>query len=83
MASLREIDGVRGVHHVHAWSFTSGRNVFSAHIRVNDLPIDGERVLGEASDRLKLQFKVYFSTLQIEDERVAAEEDADAIDITA
>jgi cobalt-zinc-cadmium efflux system protein len=82
MSSLREIDGVRDVHHVHAWSLTSGRNVFSGHIRVDDLATDGERVLREASDRLKHQFKVYFSTLQIEDERVAPEEDADAIDIT-
>ncbi len=82
MASLRELDGVRDVHHVHAWSVTSGRNVFSGHVRVGDLARDGERVLREASDRLKQEFKVYFSTLQIEDERVVAEEEADAIDIT-
>ena len=82
MAAIDGIDGVEDIHHVHAWSVTSGRNVFSAHIRVGDIPADGERVLREASERLKRDFGVYFSTLQIEDERVAAEEGADAIDIT-
>jgi cobalt-zinc-cadmium efflux system protein len=82
MAAIEGIDGVLDVHHVHAWSLTSGRNVFSAHIRVDSLAADGERVLREASDLLKRHFGVYFSTLQVEDERVAAEEDAAAIDIT-
>jgi cobalt-zinc-cadmium efflux system protein len=82
MAAIQSIDGVEDIHHVHAWSVTSGRNVFSAHIRVGDLTADGERVLREASDRLKRDFSLYFSTLQIEDERVAAEEGAGAIDIT-
>lgn len=82
MAAIQNIDGVEDIHHVHAWSVTSGRNVFSAHIRVGDLAADGERVLREASDRLKRDFSLYFSTLQIEDERVAAEEGAGAIDIT-
>jgi cobalt-zinc-cadmium efflux system protein len=82
MAEIEGIAGVLDVHHVHAWTLTSGRNVFSAHIRVASFAADGERVLRQASDLLKRRFGVYFSTLQVEDERVAAEEDAAAIDIT-
>lgn len=82
MGAIEDIDGVIDVHHVHAWSLTSGRNVVSAHIRVRNPAADGERILREAGDRLKKRFKVYFSTVQIEDEPVAAEEGASAIDIT-
>lgn len=30
--AIRELDGVVGVHHVHAWSLTSGRNIFTSHV---------------------------------------------------
>jgi len=79
---LRSIEGVTGVHHVHAWSLTSGRNLLSGHIRVKSVAEDGERVLREASERLKQCFNIYFSTLQIEDERLPGEADAAEIDIT-
>jgi cobalt-zinc-cadmium efflux system protein len=82
LAGLRGIRGVKDVHHVHAWSLTSGRNVFSAHLRVESFARDGERVLREASDRLKEGFKVYFSTLQIEEKCLSNEQDAAAIDVT-
>lgn len=82
ITDLQRIDGVRDLHHVHAWSITSGRNVFSGHIRVDDYATDGERVLREASHRLKDRFDFYFSTLQIEDARLVHEEDAADIDIT-
>ncbi|MHA1547812.1 MAG: cation diffusion facilitator family transporter, partial [Alphaproteobacteria bacterium] len=31
---LGSLDGVADLHHVHAWTLTSGRHVFSAHIRL-------------------------------------------------
>lgn len=80
IAALRQIGGVADVHHVHAWSLTSGRNVFSSHIRVAD-PQDGDRVLRQASALLRGQFGIYFSTLQIEQECLDGEEAAAAIDI--
>lgn len=82
MATLEGIDGVEDVHHVHAWNLTSGRNLLSAHIRVRSLARDGERVLRAASDILKQRFGIYFSTLQVEEECLAAESGAHEIDIT-
>jgi cobalt-zinc-cadmium efflux system protein len=82
IADLRRIEGVRDLHHVHAWSITSGRDVFSGHIRVNDFAADGVQVLREASHLLSERFKFYFSTLQIEDERLAHELESAEIDIT-
>jgi cobalt-zinc-cadmium efflux system protein len=78
---LARIDGVADVHHVHAWSITSGRNIFSAHLIVPHLA-DSERVLRAASERLKGRHGVYFSTLQIEQVCLSAEAGAEEIDIT-
>ena len=65
ISGLQEIRGVRDTHHVHAWALTTGRNLFSAHIRVGDA-VDPLRVLAEARPMLRERFDFYFSTLQIE-----------------
>lgn len=82
MAALQSIEGVKDVHHVHAWSVTSRRNLFSAHLCVQDFAKDGERVLRKATNLLKQRFKIYFATIQIEEECLSGEEGASAIDIT-
>ena len=69
------------MHHVHAWSLTQGRNVFSAHIRVDVLGRDGQRVLKDVHDMLRAKFGMYFSTLQVED-ACLDEDSAKAIDVT-
>lgn len=81
VGELRSISGVRDIHHVHAWSLSSGRNLFSAHIRVKNFAGDGERVLREASDRLRQRFKIYFSTIQVEEKCPSGEEHAEGINI--
>lgn len=78
--TLGGIEGVEDLHHVHAWSLTTGRNVFSAHLRVPDAAATG-RVLQEATDTLRTRFEVYFSTLQVEQECLSEPHAAD-IDIT-
>ncbi|MEO3432325.1 cation diffusion facilitator family transporter [Inquilinus sp. CAU 1745] len=79
--AIRDIDGVTNVHHVHAWSLTSGRNVFSSHVCVCDFSRDGERVQRAIHDLLKGQFNIYFSTIQVEEKCLEGEEGAEAIDI--
>src|SRR3546814_18927748 len=44
MEAIRAVEGITDVHHVHAWSLTSGRNIFSGHACVSDLSQDGARV---------------------------------------
>ncbi len=82
IGALKSIEGVEDVHHVHAWSLTSGRTLFSGHVCVRRFAEDGERVLREATDRLKQRFEVYFSTIQVEEACLAGEEGAADIDIT-
>jgi len=81
-AALGRLDGVRDVHHVHAWALTSGRYVFSAHLRTDATTAADDDLLGRAHDLLRERFGFFFVTLQIEttclDEAAAAE-----IDITS
>ena len=81
---LRAIDGVRDVHHPHAWTLTSGRHIFSAHLRVEDdlSSVDQMRLLETAEELLADSFGIYFSTLQLETED-RQEPEARAIDIGA
>ncbi len=81
MKAIRAVDGVTDVHHVHAWSLTSGTNLFSSHVRVRSWS-EGERVLGEVNRLLRERFGVYFSTTQIEETCLSSEEGAEAIDFT-
>lgn len=81
IAAIRQVEGVTDVHHAHAWSLTSGVNVFSSHVKVKDW-VEGERVLHDVSQLLRERFKVYFSTTQIEQRCLDSEEGAEAIDIS-
>ena len=64
-SELQKLDGVRDTHHVHAWALTSGRYVFSAHLRIHD-SADSERVLNDVHEILKKTFGFFFATLQLE-----------------
>ena len=63
--ALLDIDGVSDIHHIHAWTITSGKNVFSTHIRLRHGASD-DTVLAEAHRRLTDEFGFYFSTVQLE-----------------
>lgn len=80
ITALSQVPGVRDVHHVHAWTITSGRTVFSAHLHVPEAERDGDAVLEQSARVLRDRFDVYFSTLQVE--RSCAAEDAADLDIT-
>lgn len=80
-ADLSRLPGVRNVHHVHGWALTSGRYVFSSHVRVDD-GTDPQDVLERAQRALRDTHGFYFSTLQVET-RCLDEAGAAGIDITA
>jgi len=65
ISNLQNIDGVKEIHHIHAWSLTSGNNLFSAHVTIDE-KADHDAVLGKAYELLKESFRFYFSTLQVE-----------------
>lgn len=80
ISAILNIEGVTDVHHVHAWSLTSGKALFSAHVCVPD-PALADRVLGQATTVLHDRFGIYFSTLQIEQTCRDDIEGAEEIDV--
>ncbi len=78
--ALEGLDGVADAHHVHAWALTSGRYIFSGHVRLTDAA-DPQKVLKAAHAMVKKQFGFFFVTLQVES--VCLDESgAEAIDVT-
>lgn len=63
--SIEALIEVKDVHHAHVWSLTSGKNIVSMHVRV-DSEVDKEKLLIKIHELLKVEFSVYFSTVQIE-----------------
>ncbi|MCI2401056.1 cation diffusion facilitator family transporter [Aliiroseovarius subalbicans] len=81
LQALATLDGVENVHHAHAWALTSGRHVFSAHLRVHDDAAQ-RRVLPAAYSLLRKEYGFFFVTLQVEGECLD-ESGAEEIDLSA
>lgn len=62
---LEALPNVNDIHHVHAWTLTSNKHVFSAHLRAADETVAAE-VLKEAHGLLRNAFGFHLSTIQIE-----------------
>jgi cobalt-zinc-cadmium efflux system protein len=69
MAEVRrhilEADGVAAVHDLHAWTITSGMNVVSAHVVLNE-EADPGTLIDHLSDCLAADFDIDHSTFQLE-----------------
>jgi len=81
LASVRShilgVDGVLGVHDLHAWTITSGQPVLSAHVVVTDEALaagHGGRVLDALCECLGAHFDVAHCTFQLESGRHAGHE---------
>ncbi len=79
-ATLEKLESVEDVHHTHGWALTSGRYVFTAHLRISE-EADADAILAAAHAVLKEQYGFFFVTLQLE-KQCLDEGDADPIDIT-
>lgn len=77
VAAVDDFPGVRGVHHPHAWSLTTGKAVVSMHVLIEPRS-DAQPLLEEIQRLLRERFNIYFSTLQLET-RCAEEPEADDI----
>ena len=76
-AHILGVDGVQGVHDLHAWTITSGLPVLSAHVVVSDEALaagHGGRVLDALCSCLGDHFDVEHCTFQLEGERHAQHE---------
>ena len=76
-AHILGVDGVLGVHDLHAWTITSGQPVLSAHVVVTDSALEaghGGRVLDALCSCLDAHFDVDHCTFQLEAETHAGHE---------
>jgi cobalt-zinc-cadmium efflux system protein len=62
---LANVTGVCDVHHIHAWSLTSEDCMVTLHVRCN-LDADTTLVIPAINERLKSQFKITHSTIQVD-----------------
>lgn len=63
--TLSAVGGVLDIYHVHAWTLTSSKHAFSAHLRHDD-PSDTARILESAYNRLTHDHGFHMVTLQLE-----------------
>jgi cobalt-zinc-cadmium efflux system protein len=66
-AAITGVPGVRGVHDLHVWTLTSGREAMSAHVIVEDLR-ESERLLEELHALLHARFGIDHTTIQLDRE---------------
>lgn len=59
--------GVIKMHDLHVWTLTSGRHVLTAHVIVGRA-VDRQATLEALSKAIKSEFKIFHTTIQLEDE---------------
>ncbi len=64
-AAITAVAGVRGVHDLHVWTLTSGREAMSVHVLVEDLG-ESERLLDALHAVLHTRFGIDHTTIQID-----------------
>ena len=62
---IETMPGVEGSHHMHAWTLTTGKDVFSTHVKVSG-EADAQQILEDITTMLREEYDIYFSTIQIE-----------------
>lgn len=63
--SLENIEGVVAAHSLHIWSLTVNKAALSVHLAIEQ-GYDSQKVLNIANQKLKTEFHIYHSTIQVE-----------------
>ncbi|MFD1124421.1 cation diffusion facilitator family transporter [Lentilactobacillus raoultii] len=67
---LLKIDGVFGVHHVHAWSIDEHNVIFSAHVNLHDMKISqAQHIYTEIDELMENKYHMCHVTIQAETTR--------------
>jgi len=73
---LEELEGVTGVHDIHAWSITTGYDALSAHVTADASVMDDPNpVLRRLRDIASSEFGIGHVTIQLEDSMDGCDED--------
>jgi cobalt-zinc-cadmium efflux system protein len=64
---LKDVPGLRGIHHVHIWSLKDGKIHLEAHLEVNDMYIsETKEIVEKVNKLLQEKLNITHSTLQLE-----------------
>lgn len=63
--SLESIEGVVAAHSLHIWSLTVNKAALAVHLAIEQ-GYDSQKVLNIANQKLKNEFRIYHSTIQVE-----------------
>ena len=77
---LRAVSGVCNVHDLHIWAIGSGKASLTAHLILDNVQADVQRVLHDASDLLQREFGLTHTTLQAEFEHCDPDGNACALE---
>ncbi|MFQ6029109.1 MAG: cation diffusion facilitator family transporter [Dehalococcoidia bacterium] len=73
---LEQVEGVTGVHDIHAWSITSGYEVLSAHVTADLTAWDSpDHMLSHLREIANTEFSISHVTIQLENSEDGCEED--------
>ena len=73
---LEELDGVTGVHDIHAWSITTGYDALSAHVTADSSVMENpDPVMQRLRDIASSEFGIGHVTIQLEGSMEGCEED--------
>ena len=73
---LEELEGVTGVHDIHAWTITTGYDALSAHVTADPTVMqDPNPVLQALRDIASSEFGIGHVTIQLEDSKDSCVED--------
>ncbi|WP_017729289.1 cation diffusion facilitator family transporter [Halalkalibacterium ligniniphilum] len=64
-AALEGIDGVRSAHDLHIWTITSGLDMLTCHLLIDDEQ-SSQAVLQQAIDLIHERYKIEHTTIQVE-----------------
>ena len=63
--AMTEVIGVSGVHDLHVWALTSGKNSLTAHV-VHDEGVETAALIKRLKEVLADRFRIFHTTLQLE-----------------
>jgi cobalt-zinc-cadmium efflux system protein len=64
-AAIAKVDGVTGVHDLHVWALTSGKNSLTVHV-VHALQVLPADIIAHVQELVADRFKVFHTTIQCE-----------------
>lgn len=65
-SAILKVDGVKAVHDLHVWAVSSGQNLLTTHVVINNDVTEPDEILGAVIEAVSHPFDIDHCTIQIE-----------------